>query len=178
VKDSTLLDLVQCKTLQSLNLRNCNQITDAGLNALRRLPLLRSVNLRNCTKITDAGIEILSALPKIEDVDLSFMDQITDAGLGHLTKATTLRRLILNWCHLITAVGLLQLRQACPHLSELSIKGCHNMQSRDLVKMAQLCSIQKLDYELSLCSVQPGEQKHGLPLLRHIDSFGCFLEIC
>lgn len=178
VKDSTLWDLIQCKTVQSLNLRNCNQITDAGLNALRQLPLLRSVNLRGCTNITDAGIEILSSLPKIEDVDLSFLNQITDVGLGYLTKATSLRRLILNWCHLITSVGLHQLRSTCPQLQELSIKGCHNMQFTDLVSMARLYSVQKLDYEHSLCSIQPAEQKRDLPLLRHIDSFGCFLEIC
>ena len=48
--------LTRLKALQSLDLSDCNNLGDPGLQALLRgLPLLHTLALQHCTHITDAG---------------------------------------------------------------------------------------------------------------------------
>jgi len=118
----------------------------------------------------------MSKLESIENVDLSFLNQITDQSVRALASGRNLRRLILNWCISVTSEGLHSLQCSGSRLTELSIKGFHNMEFSDLLSMAKNCTIEKLDYEHSLCSASAEEKE--LPAMRHIDSVGCFLEIC
>lgn len=181
VTDSILTELSLCKNLKFLNLRNCTDVTDKGLESLLQLPELQSINLRGCRQITDEGISILSSLPQLRDLDLSFLNQITDLSLSSLTKTHQLHRLVLNWCNQVTSTGLKGLKDHLQGLQELSIKGCHNMGSEDLVSMTQGSSIKKLDYEHSQCSVnlvEEGKRDLKFPMLKHIDSVGCFVGIC
>lgn len=173
--DDTLRDLISCSSLLSINLRNCVQITDAGLRSLMQHRSLKCVNLRGCTQITDYGLWVMASFPRMEDLDLSFLNRITDGGLVQLSKARNLRRLVLDWCHGMTVDGLKEIRKGCRQLTELSIKGCHNMQHWDLVSLSKLPNLEKLDYEHSLCSVVTSTP---LPPLRRIPSRGRFFEIC
>eukprot|EP00210_Caulerpa_lentillifera_P002469 g2367.t1 len=178
VTDAVLADLSFCKKLQFLNLRNCSNFTDHGLNSLLNLQDLQSINLRGCSQITDDGILTISKLTGLKELDLSFLNQITDNSLLSLIKIRKLRRLVLDWCNQITSNGLQKLKENCTVLQELSIKGCHSVESADLVLMTD--SIKKLDFEHSLCSVSPLDKKQdsSFPLLHHIDSVGCFFGIC
>lgn len=178
VNDAVLSDLSLCRNLRFLNLRNCSNFTDLGLRNLLELKELESVNLRGCCQITDFGVTLLSDLIGLKDLDLSFLNQVTDRGLASLMKIKQLSRLVLNWCNQITANGLQKLKENCRELQELSIKGCHNLGSADLVLMNS--SIKKLDFEHSLCTVSPADKKQELefPMLQHIDSIGCFIGIC
>ena len=49
-----------CGQLQSINLGDCDQVTDAGISALGAgCGQLRSINLAGCSKVTDAGISVV-----------------------------------------------------------------------------------------------------------------------
>eukprot|EP00210_Caulerpa_lentillifera_P004685 g4470.t1 len=182
VTDSVLSSLALCENLRFLNLRNCSKFTDHGLRSLiNGLQKLESINFRGCSQITDDGIALLSALMELRDLDLSFLNQITDRSLLSLSKTSQLNRLVLDWCNQVTCTGLKMLKDELHELHELSIKGCHDVGSEDLVLMTQGgSSIRALDYEHSLCSVSLAEEKQDskIPVMKHIDSVGCFIGIC
>ncbi len=91
--------------LQSLELRGCGQITDAGLQHISRLQLLQALDLHSCDKITDAGLQHLVTLPELKRLNLDRCPKVTDAGLQHLTALHGLT-LHLHNCDKITNAGL------------------------------------------------------------------------
>ena len=48
--------------LRSIDLSNCNKVTDAGVSALGAgCGLMQSVDISGCNKVTDAGMSVLGA---------------------------------------------------------------------------------------------------------------------
>src|SRR5262245_28757129 len=72
-----------------LNLNQCYNVTDAGVEHLAGLTTLHSLSLGN-TKVSDAGLKDLSGLSGLEELYLAD-DKLTNAGLAHLSKLTSLR---------------------------------------------------------------------------------------
>ena len=71
--------------LETLSLRDCRNITDAGLVHLKDLTSLQSLNLMK-TQITDAGLVHFKGLTNLQKLHLSFT-QVTDAGIAELQEA-------------------------------------------------------------------------------------------
>ncbi len=82
-----------CKQLQTLNLRGCDNITDAGLLHIAELQQLQTLNLGGCDKITDAGLQHLATLQQLQELNLYNCPQITDAGLQHIGSLQQLQKL-------------------------------------------------------------------------------------
>ena len=111
ITDSGINDLTRhMANLNSLNLRCCLKITDAGINGLRNMASLTSLNLSNCSNITDAGLKDLGRMSNLTSLDLSNCSKITDAGLKDLGHMSALASLRLSECPKITSGGLRELK--------------------------------------------------------------------
>lgn len=76
-----LLHSVRLHThLQTLSLKSCSLITDAGLHALTVLKKLKNLNLSGCKQLTDKCLQIVQELPSIVSLNLEETG-ITEEGL-------------------------------------------------------------------------------------------------
>ena len=57
----------------------------AGLSLLRRCSSLSSLNLAVCREVTDAGLQAIIKLP-LRTLDLTFVDRVSDKGISLLTR--------------------------------------------------------------------------------------------
>ena len=57
----------------------------AGLSLLRRCSSLSSLNLAVCREVTDAGLQAIIKLP-LRTLDLTFVDRVSDNGISILTR--------------------------------------------------------------------------------------------
>ena len=83
-----------CKELQSLDLRSCRNITDAGMASLSEgCKELRLLNLDSCDKITDAGLASLSeGCKELRSLNLEYCRNVTFASLASLSKGCEVLR--------------------------------------------------------------------------------------
>lgn len=94
ITDRGLALMPRFVNLETLNLRFCDGITDAGIARLAELGNLRRLYLDG-TEITDAGIAHLAELRELRYLSLSYT-QVTDAGIAHLVGLKQLRSLALD----------------------------------------------------------------------------------
>ncbi|HZO85698.1 MAG TPA: hypothetical protein VFC26_10805 [Verrucomicrobiae bacterium] len=80
--------------ITSLDLNGSKQLTDAGARFLANVPNLEHLDLSG-TEITDRGLEVLRRLKKLRSLKLSWT-RITDAGAAHLSNCDGLERLDLS----------------------------------------------------------------------------------
>lgn len=94
--------------LYDLDLSGCKDLSDAGLQAAFGYPhyfrILEHLALRNCSQISDAGLAYLGNL-YLKALDLTNLDKITDEGLMKLS-GTALRELKVDGCTQLTAQGM------------------------------------------------------------------------
>jgi Leucine Rich Repeat (LRR) protein len=96
---------------------------------------LTTLKLGLCTKIDDTGIQDLKKkCPHLTILDLSDT-KVSDAGLTSLPSS--LISLDLPRAHQITNEGLLEIGGQCPHLKELSLKGCYSITGRGIRTFAE-----------------------------------------
>lgn len=88
-----------------------SQVTDAGLEYLKRLTGLKWLFLTN-TQVTDAGLEHTKHLSSLRYLVLT-NTQVTDVGLEHLSTLTALEVLYVEKTN-ITDIGLAQLKRTLP----------------------------------------------------------------
>jgi hypothetical protein len=104
--DRDLHYLLDLRSVQSLNLTECNQITDKGLAILGGLPHLTELDLTRLMRfrrdsigsrpvpLTDACLVHLGSLPRLKRLSLAG-NRITDRGLAQLAQLTHLTELDL-----------------------------------------------------------------------------------
>lgn len=135
----SLVELVRCPALRSLELLNAN---DSHLKELARLKQLRCVALVG-REITDAGVDSLLELPHLEA--LSINGAMTDAGLRKLAGCKQLRWLRLTGFH-FTDAGLAVLLQL-PKLQHVQIIG-HEITEAGLRFAAHLPELRRVGYRV------------------------------
>lgn len=141
--DSTLRDLASLTSIETLELGNNRDVTDAGLVHLEPLKSLTTVYLYK-TGIRGPGLVHLADLPNLESISLSYTPledsgavqlgkmsrltwasldntKLTDAGMPELVKASSLKTLTLNNTS-ITDNGLMYLTRLT-HLEQLGLRG-------------------------------------------------------
>jgi hypothetical protein len=108
-----------------LSLRNCTQITEAGLRVilnLHSLPQMSGVILAGCSQFTEMTlVEILLHNPFLEFLDLSNCTKITDVGLKVVLTSKPwpcLQWIDLTGCHQITDQTRMEITR---HLKNLDI---------------------------------------------------------
>lgn len=77
IGDAEVIVLSKLKHLQKLKLNSCRDVTDVGLSALRRCTELRILGLKYCSGIGDSGIQnVATGCPQLRNIDLSFTEVI------------------------------------------------------------------------------------------------------
>jgi hypothetical protein len=144
VTDAGAQSLAQCPQLQSVNLQGCDKLTDAGVQGLAQCPQLQSVNLRRCGKVTDAGVESLAQCPQLQSVNLSYCDKVTDAGVQRLAQCPLLQSVELTQCEEVTDAGVESLAQ-CPQLQSVNLAGCAKVTDAGVQGLAQCPQLQSVN---------------------------------
>ena len=123
--------------LHKINLSFCVSITDTGLKSLSKLHTLQDLNLRSCDNISDIGIGFLGENGlNLLSLDISFCANIADSGMKHIAAGIcTLRSLSLTTCS-IGDEGLKRLAKALSDLEELNIGQCVAITDEGLLSLA------------------------------------------
>ena len=58
-----------CTSLTSLNVRNCEKLTDEAIKAVATLTELRALRIFGCRKLTDESIKALAGCAKLTTLD-------------------------------------------------------------------------------------------------------------
>ena len=149
VNDRDLNQLSQISTLTHLDLGDCHQVTDAGLELLvERLPGLIALKLRRCERITTRGLSALTRARGLVRLRLTGAERLTDACLEPLTQLDQLIGLNLSGCSELTDAGLATLGRL-HGLESLSLKQCNRVTAAGLEHFRGLESLTSLD--LSWC---------------------------
>lgn len=125
------------KTLTSINLSFCVNISDAGLKYLAKMPSLRELNLRSCDNVSDAGIGYLAeGGSRIASLDVSFCDKVGDQALVSVSQGLFgLRALRMSACQ-ISDEGILRLASTSHDLETLDIGQCNRVTDKGLSAIA------------------------------------------
>ena len=112
------------KFIENLDLSN-NEISDITVITALNAKCMRSINLRNCEKITDLGFVALG----LQNTSLEFVDVsrcvISDEGLLEMLKTTPrMRNLNLRACQNISPCSVQWCPDLCPYLQNLDIYRC------------------------------------------------------
>ena len=149
VTDKSLKMIGEATRLKYLCLRGCNLISDLGLEYLADGVVkycLTTLNLYNCDGITDNGIIHLQKLVSLRTLDLSRCGaNITDHGIVALCELPNLQILYLNFLTNITDISLLEIGRKCLEVSMLSLEGCERITS---VGLRALSGLHRLSYIL------------------------------
>ena len=163
----------RCRRLTTLSLRGCRQLTDSWLTDFSPFFLgkhiaLTSIDLTECDNITDKGLSsIVNSCPNLSVLDLRLCRQITDIGMDaiarsckHLTSlnlgdcqqisesalkkvASSCKSLttlvLLRWEHL-TNEGLEAIAVSRPGFTSLSLFGCNQLTDEGLSSLAKACT--------------------------------------
>ncbi len=97
-------------SLAMLNLSECRNIDDEGLECLVSLPQLRILNLSSVS-LTNTGMQALRPLVHLTHLDLSYCNRITDLGVKHLRQLPNLANLNLQGCSKVTNAGAARIRR-------------------------------------------------------------------
>ncbi|KAJ3108550.1 hypothetical protein HDU97_000832 [Phlyctochytrium planicorne] len=156
------------KSIRVLNLRNCWQVTDKGIqeianygSGLERIILasvwditdnglaglaegvtnLRFIDLSNCRKLTDNGIlSILSNAPTIVNMQMSYCKNLSDTAMNHTTWAS-LRAINMQRCTGITDAGFGEWEKLGRpfDLRELVLSDCSFLSDVAVASIARCC---------------------------------------
>ncbi|XP_034982676.1 F-box and leucine-rich repeat protein 13 isoform X1 [Zootoca vivipara] len=159
ITDSAITKIAQrCHNLIYLNLRYCQSVTDAGIDALTQISSLAYINISGinvtdqaldalgkiwkikeiiiseCRLLTDAGIKRFCLdLRRLDHVDLSYNQQLTNNSLKHLSfNCHRITILSVTGCPKVTDTGIQFVAAECPFLHYLDISGCMCITDRAL----------------------------------------------
>eukprot|EP01135_Chromosphaera_perkinsii_P002721 Nk52_evm89s226 gene=Nk52_evmTU89s226 len=155
VTDSVLYGIKRhCRNVCFLDLSECVCITDKGLIELATTcSLIETLNLRNCSELTIDGLKAaFMALPNLSWLSLSRMFQLNEENIGEVVGNYCPNLEYLNSCRIdlsdssilaiskgcsklkgvhlsyndrITHVGVLHLLAYCPQIEHLALRCCH-----------------------------------------------------
>ena len=137
------------------------QIDDAGFEQLARLANLTSLSVRRNSQLTDKGLEHLRRLPKLAELGLLDLG-ITDRGLEQIGDMTRLRVLDLRGCSQLSNAGLERL-QALKSLKTLRLGG-YEINDDTLAVVKQLASLTGLTIDEAAITDAGLTRIAGLPL--------------
>lgn len=102
------------------------RLTDTALKKLAKLDHVTRLNFDGTNQVTDAGLAHLARMPQLRELDMSgWNGQITDGGLQGLGHLPELRKFQLCWQQNVSDKGLAQLA-CCGQLEEVNLMGTHS----------------------------------------------------
>jgi F-box/leucine-rich repeat protein 2/20 len=94
--------LVECKSLQEVDLSMCTQVGDADVIALSELKHLQKLKLTQCRNVTDVGLLALSRCKELRTLGLKFCSGLGDDGIQAVaTGCPQLRNIELSFTEVI-----------------------------------------------------------------------------
>jgi ankyrin repeat protein len=85
--DGVLARVAQLDHVTRLNLCDSNHVTDAGLLHLARMPQLRDLDVSGWKgQITDRGLDVLRRLPALTRFQMCWQQGVSDVGVANLTS--------------------------------------------------------------------------------------------
>ena len=136
ITDHTLQSIAEhCTGLQSLSLKRCREITDAGVITISNL---KSFFIYNCYQITDVSIiSISTQCTGLQSLHLEGCSDITDASIISIsTHCTGLQSLDLGWCDHITDASIISISTHCTGIQSLKLQGCHRITDTSIISIS------------------------------------------
>ncbi|XP_007943388.1 dynein regulatory complex subunit 6 [Orycteropus afer afer] len=138
--DASIVRLSErCPNLNYLNLRNCEQLSDVGIEHIVNIFPLVSVDLSG-TLISNEGLMILSRHKKLKELSLSECYKITDVGIQAFCKGSLiLEHLDVSYCPQLSDEIIKALAIYCISLTSLSIAGCPKITDSAMELLSAKC---------------------------------------
>jgi len=115
ITDEGVKEIVKVRTLESVSLFFCNEITDTGLTYLGSKKSLTALHIStDSDRISGRGIHSLSAIPHLEILDLNSCSGISDDAVEPLASLNRLVNLDIRGTS-ISGEGVNRLRRALPN---------------------------------------------------------------
>ena len=126
--DAEIISIMKSRlhNLQSLNIRNCAQITDVGVAAIvSGAPNLVSLNICYCEDVTDNGLILISTgLPRLLSLEINACGKVSDIGIKSVAEELfNLQTLDIGACRKITDAGLIFLANNLSNLTSVVLAG-------------------------------------------------------
>lgn len=142
ITDKGLRRLTQrCKKIFLLQLTECHNLTDKGLDALVDLPELEYLTISS-DNITDDGMKVIRRLKRVNELSFEGMKHLTNRGLGYIVQNPNIRTLRIDNTS-INSAGL-PLVGKLKNLFLLDI-GWLNMNNKDLDALPASTKLRVLD---------------------------------
>lgn len=123
VKDSCLATVAKCtsKRLLSIKLIRTKGFGSVGVRSLVECRSLQEIDLSFCTQIGDEEVIALSELQHLQKLKLTQCRNVTDVGLTALSNCKELRTLGLKYCSGIGDVGVEKVATSCQELRNVEL---------------------------------------------------------
>lgn len=160
--------------LQNINLSFCVSVTDTGLKSLARLPTLESLNVRSCDNVSDIGIGFLSedvGGHHLRHLDASFCANVSDTAAKHIAAGmTNLQTLSLANCA-VSDEGLLKMAKTLKWLESLNIGQCKGVTDKSLEVLAkEMKNLKSIDlYGCSRASEKVIQMIRNMPKINDLN---------
>ena len=169
--------------LQTLNLADCWNITDASVRAVaRRCSKLQSLNLAEQKNITDASVsEVARRCSNLQTLNLYCYPSnpnITDTSVMEVARqCSNLQSLNLGGCDKITDASVSEVASGCSNLHTLDLADCDKITDASVSEVARRCSnLQTLNlggYGSKITDASVSEVAQQCPNLRTLDLGYC-----
>ncbi|XP_030640767.1 F-box/LRR-repeat protein 4 [Chanos chanos] len=159
IEQTAILSIITfCTDLRHLNLGSCVMIEDYDVVASMlsaRCRSLRSLDLWRCRNLSERGLaELVAGCRLLEELDLGWCSTLqSSSGCFQLLARSLprLRKLFLTANRTVCDSDIEELANNCPALQHLDILGTRMVSSSSLRKLLQSCS-QLLLLDVSFCS--------------------------
>ncbi|XP_006775010.1 PREDICTED: F-box/LRR-repeat protein 13 [Myotis davidii] len=133
------LDGPSSTKLRELNLSNCIQVGDASILRLaERCPNLNYLSLRNCEQLTDSGVEYIINIYSLISLDLSGT-YVSNKGLSTLSRHKKLKELSLSECYEFTNYGIQVFCRVSQILEQLDVSYCTQLSDEFITTLSIYC---------------------------------------
>ncbi|KAH8692890.1 F-box domain protein [Talaromyces proteolyticus] len=144
--------IVPPRVLKHLDLHQCANLTDQGLQSLtHNVPFLEGLQVSQCPELTDDAItDVLRTTPKLTHLELEDLDKITNSLLIELAKtpcAERLEHLNVSYCESLGDFGMLAILKSCPQLKSVEMD---NTRISDLSLIEASYLVRKRGYSTDL----------------------------
>ncbi|CAD6258777.1 unnamed protein product [Miscanthus lutarioriparius] len=140
--------IMKLPNLQELTLVGCIGIDDDALDSLDKecSKSLQVLDMSQCQNITDVGVSsILKSVPNLLELDLSYCCPVTPSMVRSFQKIPKLQTLKLEGCKFM-AYALKAIGTSCVSLRELSLSKCSGVMDTELsLAVSRLKNLLKLD---------------------------------
>lgn len=144
LQDAYMISLQNLRTLKSVNLNRCDNLTgDCLQNLSSSVSTLLYLNCSGLKSVKDEQLSILSLMKNLESLDLSLNPSITGTGLQYIEPLTKLTSLNLSGNFLLEDHAVIHLSNL-KGLRELSLNGCAKLSSKALDYIQSLTSLKIL----------------------------------